>query len=76
MMLTAEPVPGALEAEVYVVEPLGDRTIFDMRIGRDLVKVRTPPTFDAAPGTRLWLHVDQSRIHLFDPATEQAILTS
>jgi len=76
MMLTAEPVPGALEAEVYVVEPLGDRTIFDMRIGRDLVKVRTPPTFDAAPGTRLWLHVDQSRIHLFDPATEQAILPS
>jgi multiple sugar transport system ATP-binding protein len=74
LTLTTQPAEGAIEAEVYVVEPLGDRTIFDLRVGDDIVKVRTPPTFDAAPGSRLWFNADRSRIHLFDPQTELAIL--
>jgi multiple sugar transport system ATP-binding protein len=74
LSLTTEPAEGAIAAEVYAVEPLGDRTIFDLSVGEDIVKVRTPPTFDAAPGSRLWFNPDRSRIHLFDPQTELAIL--
>ena len=72
--LTTQPADGAIEAEVYVVEPLGDRTIYDLRVGDDIVKVRTPPTFDAASGSRLWFNPDRSRIHLFDPRTDLAII--
>jgi multiple sugar transport system ATP-binding protein len=74
LTLTTQPSEGAIEAEVYVVEPLGDRTIFDLRVGDDIVKVRTLPTFDAAPGSRLWFNADRSRIHLFDPRTDLAII--
>jgi ABC-type sugar transport system ATPase subunit len=74
LTLTTQPTEGAIEAEVYVVEPLGDRTIYDLRVGDDIVKVRTPPTFDAAPGSRLWFNADRSRIHLFDPRTDLAIM--
>ena len=74
LTLTYQPVEGAIEAEVYVVEPLGDRTIYDLRVGDDILKVRTPPTFDAAPGSRLWFNPDRSRIHLFDPRTDLAII--
>jgi len=74
LTLTTQPAEGAIEAEVYVVEPLGDRTIFDLRVGDDIVKVRTPPTFDAAPGSRLWFITDRSRIHLFDSRTDLAII--
>jgi multiple sugar transport system ATP-binding protein len=72
--LTTQPADGAIEAEVYVVEPLGDRTIYDLRVGDDIVKVRTPPTFDAASGSRLWFNPDRSRIHLFDLRTDLAII--
>jgi multiple sugar transport system ATP-binding protein len=74
LTLTTQPAEGAIEAEVYVVEPLGDRTIFDLRVGEDIVKVRTPPTFDAAQGSRIWFNADRARIHLFDPHTDQAII--
>jgi multiple sugar transport system ATP-binding protein len=74
MMLTTQPLSDGLEAEVYAVEPLGDRTIFDLRLGADMVKVRTPPTFDAPQGSRLWFGVDRERIHVFDPHTDRAIV--
>jgi multiple sugar transport system ATP-binding protein len=72
--LATQPAPGTIEAEVYVVEPLGDRTIFDLRVGEEIVKARTAPTFDAEAGSRLWFDVDKDRIHLFDPQTDQSIL--
>jgi multiple sugar transport system ATP-binding protein len=74
LTLSFQPVDGAIETEIYAVEPLGDRTIFDLRIGEDIVKVRTPPSFEVAAGGRIWFTIDRSRIHLFDPRTDQAIL--
>jgi ABC-type sugar transport system ATPase subunit len=74
LTLSTQTAEGAIEAEVYAVEPLGDRTIFDLRVGDDILKARMPPTFDAAPGSRLWLNADRSRIHLFDPQTDLAII--
>ncbi|HWQ15648.1 MAG TPA: ABC transporter ATP-binding protein [Roseiflexaceae bacterium] len=64
----------AIPAEVYAVEPLGDRTIVDLRLAEAIVKVRAAPTFDAPQGARTWLAVDRARIHLFDPRTDLAIV--
>jgi multiple sugar transport system ATP-binding protein len=74
MTLAIRPVDGSIEAEVYAVEPLGDRTIFDLRVGDEVVKVRMPPAFDAPQGSRIWFNVDRTRIHLFDPQTDLAII--
>jgi multiple sugar transport system ATP-binding protein len=74
LVLTTQPADSAIEAEVYAVEPLGDRTIFDLRVGDDIVKVRTQPTFEVPQGSRVWFDVDQARIHLFDPHTDQTIM--
>jgi multiple sugar transport system ATP-binding protein len=72
--LMTQPAADLIEADVYVVEPLGDRTIFDLRVGTQAVKVRTAPTFDAPVGSRIWMRVDTARIHLFDPRTDRAIV--
>ncbi|MFL5807581.1 MAG: ABC transporter ATP-binding protein [Roseiflexaceae bacterium] len=72
--LTTEAGAGLIEAIVYAVEPLGDRTIFDLRLGEDIVKARTPPTFDAPMDSRIWFRIDTARMHLFDPQTDQAIM--
>jgi multiple sugar transport system ATP-binding protein len=34
---------------------------------------RVPPSLRPAPGERVRLRVDMDRVHLFDPATEQAV---
>jgi multiple sugar transport system ATP-binding protein len=64
----------AFPAHVYAVEPLGDRTIVDLRLGETIVKVRAGPSFDAPQGEQLWLDIDQARMHLFDPRTDAALV--
>jgi multiple sugar transport system ATP-binding protein len=59
--------------EVYVVEPLGDRIIYDIHVGNTMIKVKTPPTYRVSTGTRLNLSFTMDRIHVFDNKTQQAI---
>jgi multiple sugar transport system ATP-binding protein len=65
---------GWLPASVYVTEPLGDRTIADMQLGKESVKVKTDPDFAAASGDMLRLRFDPHRFHLFDQATGKAVI--
>ena len=71
--LAREPKPDFIPADVYVVEPLGSEKIISLRIAGHVVKARTPPTFAASKGETLFARIDQSRAHLFDAATEEAI---
>ena len=64
---------GAIEGTVYVLEPLGDRTIIDIHVGQSNVKVKAAPSFEASPGQTLWLNVDPAVLHLFDAATGESI---
>jgi multiple sugar transport system ATP-binding protein len=66
---TADTYP----AEVFVVEPLGDRMLVDVRLNSDsggagdALRVKMPPTFAVRSGDPVWLTVE--RFHLFDKAT-------
>jgi multiple sugar transport system ATP-binding protein len=65
--------PEFLRAEVYVVEPLGSENIIDLRLAGHVLKARTAPTFTAAIGEPMWVRIDQSRMHLFNAATTEAL---
>lgn len=67
------PDPTGICGEVYVVEPLGDRIIYDIRVGTAIIKAKTPPTYHLATGTQLNLSFNMDRIHVFDTKTQQAI---
>jgi multiple sugar transport system ATP-binding protein len=41
----------ALVGEVYVVEPMGNETLVDVRLGDQRVMVRAPRSFSAAIGS-------------------------
>ncbi|HID30236.1 MAG TPA: TOBE domain-containing protein, partial [Desulfobacterales bacterium] len=71
--LSPEAGPEAIKAEVYAVEPLGDRNIFDLRLGESIVKVKTAPTFLLEMGTKVWMTVNQDRMHIFERKSEKAI---
>ena len=72
--LTHQPETNAIRAEVYVVEPLGDRTIVDMRLGSEFIKVKVAPDFMAASGDSLGMRFDTERFHVFDKVSGEVII--
>ncbi len=63
----------SLSGELYAVEPLGDRTLVDVKIGSELLKVKARPSVTGSPGDRLSVAVDLDRAHLFDAESGQAL---
>jgi len=61
------------EAEVHLLEPLGDSVIVNLLIGDVSVKVKAKPGFRAGLGERVYLIFNWGRAHLFLADTEAAI---
>ncbi len=68
-----QALSGWLPAEVYVVEPLGSENIVDLKVGEQIIRAKTPPTFKPPMGAPVRFSIDQARMHLFDRQTEQAL---
>lgn len=66
----------ALAGELYGLEPLGDRTVVDVRVGAETVKVKARPTVTGTPGERVSVTVDLDRAHIFDADTGLALSTT
>jgi len=66
IMLSATVESEMLQATVYASEPLGDRTIYDLRIGTQLIKVKAPAHLVVHIGNPMWFRIDMDRAHLFD----------
>ncbi len=66
----------ALPGELYGLEPLGDRTVVDVKVGAEMVKVKARPTVTGTPGQRVSVAVDLDRAHLFDADTGLALSAS
>jgi len=64
---------GWLPAEVYVVEPLGSENIVDLKVGEQIIRAKTAPTFKPQMGAPVHFSIDQARMHLFDRESEQAL---
>lgn len=62
-----------LSGTVYVVEPLGDRNIYDIQLGKNLLKVKAPASFVVDTGTPVSIRFDLNRLHLFDATTEKVL---
>ncbi|MBC7338811.1 MAG: sn-glycerol-3-phosphate ABC transporter ATP-binding protein UgpC [Firmicutes bacterium] len=62
-----------VEALVEVVEPLGADAFVHLLAGEQRLTARVPGRVKVRVGDRLTVAPDPDRIHLFDPATEQAL---
>lgn len=61
-----QPAEDALKVEVLVVEPLGSQNLLTIKIGEDIVKVATHPTFTVEPGMDVWLRFPAHKIRWVD----------
>ncbi len=64
----------SIEAEVFTVEPLGDSTILDLKIGETRMKAVTSPEFPAEMGGTVWTRFRSERVYIFDKKTGDAML--
>ncbi len=72
----AAPTNEAMLAEVVVLEPLGQETIVDLRLGREIIKARVPPTRRLHEHQTVWITFDPAKLHLFDAVTDTRLYTS
>lgn len=71
--VSLEPVTGAYVGEVFVLEPLGDRTFVDVTVGDHTIRARADADFEAQSGDKAYLTFDTDRIHVFDADSERTI---
>jgi len=71
--LHMQPQPDALRARVYTVEPTGDITYVHLFLGQETMIASTLPGTPIAADDEVWVSFDQSRLHLFDGATTEAL---
>ena len=64
--------PGALEGEIYVVEPLGNETLVTVTVAGELLNVRAPAAFAGRVGEARGVRPLPERVHLFDVDTGEA----
>jgi ABC-type sugar transport system ATPase subunit len=64
----------SIKSEVYVTEPLGSEVIIDLKVGEEIIKVKTINELDLKIGDFVWIKFDESKMHIFDKKTEKAIL--
>jgi multiple sugar transport system ATP-binding protein len=62
-----DPVtPGALQSEIYVVEPMGNETLVDVRVGDEHLSVRVGRGFTARVGAKVGVKFDADDACFFD----------
>jgi multiple sugar transport system ATP-binding protein len=66
--------PESIESEVYVLEPIGDSVIADLKLGDAIVRARTSADYYAAMGDKAYLIFNKDRLHIFERSTQKAIV--
>ncbi|OUC06520.1 hypothetical protein RY27_20530 [Litorilinea aerophila] len=67
-------MPGAFQAEVYVVEPLGRDDLVTVRFDGAELHVLVDPSMDLQMGESVYVVLDGERVQFFDPQTEKSLL--
>jgi len=65
--------PGSVPGRVYIVEPTGDVTYVQVKLGAAVVIVSLGPHVPIAPDESVWLSFDQDKLHLFDGENQMAL---
>lgn len=63
-----------MQATVQVIENLGAETLLYFRVGSRMVTARVNPETDVRLGQTMTFVFDRSKMHFFDPKTEQRIV--
>jgi multiple sugar transport system ATP-binding protein len=69
-----EETPEWLAAEIYAVEPLGNETVVDLKVGETVVRAVVAGEYMRRIGESVWMKIDLRKIYLFDRKANKNIL--
>jgi multiple sugar transport system ATP-binding protein len=67
---------GGVACRVELLEPMGSMNIVYATTGTDRLVATTEPGFMVEAGAPVWLRFDETKLHLFDRATERNLLSA
>ena len=73
IVLHTEAVSGTIPSRVYTVEPTGDVTYVHALLGDASIIASVPPDTRLRADDPVWIGFDQTKLHLFDGVTQQAL---
>jgi len=73
MLGGSQPTEGYIAAEAHIIEPLGPYDIVDLKIGKLLVRARTPSGFVDRAGDSVWVRLDEKQTHFFSTRSGQSL---
>ena len=76
IIVNPQPREGAVESEVYVLEPHSNELVLDLKLGEQVLKAREDKDdlgFRPRVGQRVWMECRQKAVHLFDPETQKRL---
>jgi ABC-type sugar transport system ATPase subunit len=68
-----KPQGKSIGASIYVTEPLGNKTIVDIKLGNDVIKTVEKASFSGRPEQDVWVKFKETKLHLFNGATGNCI---
>ena len=69
--LTKEKISkDSFEANIFVIEPLGAQLLITLSVDDQLLKVLETPNFNADIGEKVWVSLDNKKIHIFNKETQ------
>jgi multiple sugar transport system ATP-binding protein len=58
---------------VYIIEPLGSKTIVHVQVGSDVLQISAPAAYRPDTGTAQWLEFNPAYMHIFEAESGQVI---
>jgi len=71
-----KPTESSVMGEIYVTEPLGNKTIVDIKLGGDVIKVIGEPSFKGELTQPIWIRMNEAKLHLFETKSRKCVYHS
>jgi len=68
-----KPTEPSVMGEIYVTEPLGNKTIVDVKLGEEIIKVIDGPSFKGEPAQTIWIRMNEAKLHLFETKSRKCV---
>jgi multiple sugar transport system ATP-binding protein len=64
---------GYIPVEAHIIEPLGPFDIVDLKVGKQMLRARTPSGYVAKAGDVVWTKLDETQTHFFSTRTGESL---
>jgi len=71
--VSEKPKADYIEGEVYVIQPLGSETQFEIKVNQNIITAKIYGNYSSKIGDKIWFRLNKERIHLFDMNTGEII---